>query len=181
MRGGRSRGSRGGGETAVGRAGGEGPQRAEQKGGSKGKEEHEARGEHEVGNRATRQDPRPRSLPAPPLLPEPAPGSWGPRPARTLQAERSAVWKCCSASLKEMRGTGPDFPGSPAGRHGAASALPAQPCPKISAGAGSCPTPPPQALLGSAVPGWISSSASHSSRALCASSLLSAEGSRRWR
>lgn len=126
MRGERSRGSQAGGETAVGRAGGEGSQRAEQKGGSEGKEEQEARGEHEAGNRATRQDPQPRSPPAPPLLlPEPAPGSWGPRPARTLQAERSAVWKCCRASLKEMRGTAPDFPGSPAGSPGAASAPPA--------------------------------------------------------
>lgn len=132
----------------MGRAGREGSQRAEQKGGSEGKEEQEARGEHEAGNRATRQDPQPRSLPAPPLLlPEPAPGSWGPRPARTLQAERSAVWKCCRASLKEMRGTAPDFPGSPAGSPGAASAPPAsKSAPEL---APARPPPnPPQAFLG---------------------------------
>lgn len=71
----------------MGRAGGEGSQRAGQQGGSKGKEECEARGEHEAGNGATRQDAehgRPRrgdpQLPRAPLSSglEPAAGSWEP-------------------------------------------------------------------------------------------------------
>lgn len=45
-------------------------------------------------------------------------------PAHTLHSDRSAVWKNCSASLKDMRGTEPaDLPSSTAEQHGAASAL----------------------------------------------------------
>lgn len=45
-------------------------------------------------------------------------------PTHTLHSDRSVVWKNCSASLKDMRGTGPaDLPRSTAEWHRAASAL----------------------------------------------------------